>query len=81
MTIAPACIPIKTLKKDDRLELHIISDSNYGCKITYYKECNLWNIKEFHNDLLHNEFQRKSLRNWLSYLEGIKEISIRLKDI
>lgn len=81
MTIAPACIPIKSLKKDDRLELHIKSDSNYFCNLTYNKELNLWNIKEFHKDVLHNELHRKSLRNWLSYMEGIIEITIRLKDI
>jgi hypothetical protein len=81
MTIAPECIPIKTLKKQDSLELHIKSDSNYFCNLTYDKESNLWIIREFHNNILHNEFQRKSLRNWLSYLEGIIEITIRPKHI
>lgn len=81
MTISPECIPIKMLKKNDQLELHIASDSNYLCKVTYQKEPNIWVIKEFYNNILHNEVQKKCLRNWLAYLEDIHEITIRLKPI
>lgn len=74
----------KILKKNDNavLEINLLEDGReHSYTLSFERDQKLWIISEYINQTLNNIYEKRHLRNWLSYIEHVGSVVMMTKQI